>query len=199
MLSRYQILDFAELGDTETYLSPDIPILSLDSPAGLFMTDFLTIHPVVVCETTNVDDALGIMKQSCVRLLLVHGHTDQTFRGMITASDINGGKVLAYMSTHQIQHRNEVEVRHIMKTRADIHAFLYDDLREACIGDVILTIKNLGEQHILVMEESDGKQIVRGMYSTTDIAKALRVEFDVEPHARTFFELEQAILHHDVA
>jgi hypothetical protein len=49
------------------------------------------------------------------------------------------------------------------------------------------------------MEDSDCKHIVRGIYSTTDIAEALRIEFDVEPHAKTFFELEQSILHHQIA
>jgi len=199
MFSRYRNLDFVELAGAETYISPDIPLLNLDSPALLFITDFLTVHPVVVGENTNVDDALAIMKQSYVRLLLVHGSADQTFQGMITASDINGGRVLSYMSTNQVQHRQEVEVKHIMTSRSDIHAFLYKDLQEACIGDVVLTIKHMGEQHILVMEASDGKQIVRGMYSTTNIAKALRIKFDVEPHAQTFFELEQAILHHETA
>ncbi|HJN49094.1 MAG: hypothetical protein QGG98_04285 [Pseudomonadales bacterium] len=163
------------------------------------MTDFLTVHPVVVCDSLNVDDALATMKQSYVRLLLVHGHVDETFQGIITASDINGGKVLSYMSTNELQHRSEVEVRHIMTARSDLHAFLYEDLQEACIGDVISTIRNLGEQHVLVMEDSDCKHIVRGIYSTTDIAEALRIEFDVEPHAKTFFELEQSILHHQIA
>ena len=199
MSSSYRILDFVELTNTETYLCPDIPLLSLDSPASLFMTDFLTTHPIAVCEHANVDDALAIMKQAYVRLLLVHESGDHTFQGMVTASDINGGKVLVYMSTHQLRHRYEVEVRHIMTTRADIHALLYENLKEACIGDVVSTIKNLGEQHVLVMQKSDGQQIVRGMFSTTDIAKALRMQFDVEPHARTFFELEQAIVHHDAA
>ena len=199
MLSRYRKLEIVELAGAETYLRPEIPLLSLDSSAHLCMTDFLTVHPVVVCEETNVDHALEIMKQSYVRLLLVHGSVDQTFQGIITASDISGGKVLSYMSTNQLQRRQEVEVRHIMTARSDIHAFLYEDLQGACIGDVVLTIKNVGEQHMLVMEESDGRQIVRGMYSTTNIAKALRVKFDVEPHAKTFFELEQAILHHETA
>lgn len=197
MLSRYRKLDFVELAHAETFLSPDIPLLSLDSPAHLFMTDFLTVHPVVVCERTRVDEALNIMKQSYVRLLLVHGSGDQTFQGLITASDINGGKVLSYISTHQLQHRQEVEVKHIMADRSSLHAFQYEDLQAACIGDIVLTIRNLGEQHILVMERTNGKHIVRGMFSTTNIAKALRIKFDVEPHAQTFFELEQAILHHE--
>jgi|TARA_Y100000310_G_scaffold270129_1_gene283764 hypothetical protein len=199
MLRRYRELNLVELAHAETYLSPDIPLLGLDSPALLFLTDFQMVHPIVVSDNANVDDALAMMKQSYVRLLLVHGHADSSFQGIITASDINGGKVLSYMSTNQLQHRQDVEVRHIMTARSDIHAFLYQDLQEASIGDVISTIRNLGEQHVLVMEESDWKHIVRGIYSTTNIAKALRIKFDVEPHAKTFFELEQSILHHETA
>lgn len=198
MLSRYRQLDLVAASEVDTYLRPEHPKLDLDSPARLFMTDFLIVHPVVVIESTSVDVALRTMRNASVRMLLVQAVDEPMFRGIVTASHINGGRVLAYMSANGVHERDEVMVKHIMTAREDLHAFRYEEICEACIGDVVATIKHIGEQHMLVVQQDDEHVLLRGIYSTTDIASALRITFDVEPHARTFFELEQAILHHAV-
>ena len=158
------------------------------------MTDFMKVHPVVVAELTEVDVALRIMKESHVRLLLVN--RDQEFAGIVSATDINGGKVLAYMASNQIRHRDEVVVRNVMTDKEHIHGLDYEMVRNASIGDVLETIKHLNEQHVLVVEKHNTACSVRGLFSTTDIVRTLRISFDVEPHAKTFFELEQVILQH---
>jgi CBS-domain-containing membrane protein len=196
MISKYRDLTIIDVSQVHTYLQPETPILNLDSPAILFMTDFIATHPVVVTENTSILDALELMKRSYVRLLLVSSH-NHMFTGIVTASDIHGGKVLAYMAANDIHRREEVVVKNIMTNKDHIHAFQLEQIKGACIGDVINTIKGLGEQHVLIVEESAEELVIRGMYSTTHIAKALQISFDVEPYARSFFELEQVILHHD--
>jgi CBS-domain-containing membrane protein len=195
MTSEFRELEIIDVSQVGTYLEPGTPNLSLHSPATLFMTDFIATHPVVVDETSSINDALNLMKQSYVRLLLVVTH-DLIFKGIITAADISGGKVLSYMSANQIHSREDVRVRNIMTDKNHIHALQYEELEKACIGDVVATIKHLGEQHALVVQFDGDDLMVRGMYSTTNIAQALHIEFDVEPHAKTFFELNQVILHH---
>jgi CBS-domain-containing membrane protein len=194
MASEFRELEIIDVSQVETYLEPGTPNLSFYSPATLFMTDFIATHPVVVDEACSITEALTLMKQSYVRLLLVVTH-DSVFKGIITAADISGGKVLSYMSANQIHSREDVRVRNIMTDKNHIHALQYEELQKACIGDVVATIKHLGEQHVLVVQFDTDDLMVRGMYSTTDIAKALHIEFDVEPHAKTFFELNQVILH----
>ena len=195
MTSEFRELRIIDVSQVETYLEPGTPNLSLNSPATLFMTDFIAKHPVVVDETSSISQALNLMKQSYVRLLLVVTQ-DSVFRGIITAADISGGKVLSYMSANQVRSREDVRVKNIMTDKNHIHALQYEELQKACIGDVVATIKHIGEQHVLVVQLDADNLMVRGLYSTTDIAQSLHIEFDVEPHAKTFFELNQVILHH---
>ncbi|MCZ6501829.1 MAG: CBS domain-containing protein, partial [Gammaproteobacteria bacterium] len=94
MQSRYRSLPTVNLAQVTTLVNPPIPTLTLDSPACVFMTDFLSIHPVVVSCKTNVTEARSLMKQSYVRSLLVTDIDGAGFNGIVTATDINGGKVL---------------------------------------------------------------------------------------------------------
>ena len=194
MTSEFRELQIIDVSQADTYLEPGTPNLSLHSPATLFMTDFIAKHPVVIDESSSINEALSLMKQSYVRLLLVVAK-NSVFKGIIAASDISGGKVLSYMSAHQLRTREDVRVKNIMTDKNHIHALQYEQLQTACVGDVSATIKHIGEQHVLVVQYDNEDLMVRGMYSTTDIAQALHIEFDVEPHAKTFFELEQVILH----
>ena len=196
MLSRFRQLELVAAAAVNTYLRPQHAKLDLDSSAALFMTDFLIVHPVVVSETMAVDEALRHMRNASIRMLLVRALEEPLFRGIVTASHINGGRVLAFMAANAMRNREEVEVRHIMTPREELHALRYEEVDRSCIGDVIATIKHLGEQHMLVVQRDNDHMLLRGIYSTTDIASSLQVSFEVEPHARTFFELEQAILHH---
>lgn len=199
MRSRYRSLPTVNLAEATTFVNPPIPTLTLDSPACVFMTDFLNVHPVVVKCKTNVNEALNLMKRSYVRSLLVTDIDGSGFQGIVTATDINSGKVLAYMASNQIKDRNEVFVEHVMIDKEHIHGLDYEKVATSTIGDILETIKHLSEQHVIVVDKSLSSFSVRGMFSTTNIAKALHIKFDVEPQARTFFELEQVILHHHMA
>ena len=196
MNRHYCKLPTVNLADTTTLLYPESPTLTLDSPASIFMTDFIKIHPVVIDRKTNVIDALTLMKQAYVRSLLVTDLAGSGFSGIVTATDINGGKVLAYMAENDIHARDEVLVEHVMIDRNHIHGLNYEKVESSSIGDILETIKHLNEQHVLVVDHLLTSFSVRGLFSTTNIAKALHIKFDVEPQARTFFELEQVILHH---
>ena len=196
MRSRYRSLPTVNLAQVTTFVNPPIPTLTLDSPACVFMTDFLNVHPVVVNCKTNVNEALDLMKRSYVRSLLVTDIDGSGFQGIVTATDINSGKVLAYMASNQIKDRNEVFVEHVMIDKEHIHGLDYEKVATSTIGDILETIKHLSEQHVIVVDKSLSSFSVRGIFSTTNIAKALHIKFDVEPQARTFFELEQVILHH---
>ncbi len=196
MQTRYRALPTVNLARVTTFVNPPIPTLTLDSPAHIFMTDFLNVHPIVVNGKTNVNDALKLMKQSYVRSLLVTDTGGSGFNGLVTATDINSGKVLAYMATNQVKDRDEVLVEHVMIDKEHIHGLDYEKVASSTIGDILETIKHLNEQHVIVVDKSLSSFSVRGIFSTTNIAKALRIKFDVEPQARTFFELEQVILHH---
>lgn len=198
MHPHYRALETVNLAQASAFVNPPQPTLSLDSSASIFMTDFHKVHPVVVNRKKSVNGALGLMKRAYVRSLVVTDRNDSDFSGIITATDINGGKVLAYMASNQVKNRHEVLVEHVMINKEHIHGLDYEKVASSSIGDILETIKHLNEQHVMVVEKSLTSFSVRGLFSTTDIAKALRIKFEIEPQARTFFELEQVILHHQL-
>jgi CBS-domain-containing membrane protein len=196
MHPHYRALETVNLTHATAFVNPSQPTLSLDSPASIFMTDFHNVHPVVVHRNTGVNEALSLMKRAYVRSLIVTDRNGTGFTGIITATDINGGKVLAYMSSNEVRDRSEVLVEHVMIDKEHIHGLDYEKVAISSIGDILETIRHLNEQHVMVVDRSLTSYSVRGIFSTTNIAKALQIKFDVEPQARTFFELEQVILHH---
>lgn len=167
---------------------------TLRSPALAVMTDFTETAPVTVPLTWQVDTALEWMKSQHVRMLFVvddHGH----FAGVITARDIAGREVSAYAKEHRID-RAGVQVRHIMTNRLQIRALTYDQLSNATIGDVMLTMQGSGEQHVVVMDEGcAGERRVRGVISASDISRLLKVSFEVMYEAKTFAEIEKIVAH----
>ena len=112
------------------------------------------------------------------------------------ATDLNGSKVIAAMTLNEFTHRDKVLVKYVMIDKAHIDGLDFKQADRVSIGDVLELIKRLSEQHIMVVEAQGDDWVIRGMFSTTNIARALHIRFDVEPQARTFFELEQVILHH---
>ena len=197
-MSAIRPLEPVSLCGVRTFVYPSQQKLDLESPAVDFMTDFIRMHPVVVDDNTEIDAALRIMKESHVRLLLVTRTGNHEFAGIVSSMDLMGGKVLAFMASNQINHRDEVLVKHVMTDREHIHGLDFEKVQRSSIGKVLDTIKYLNEQHILVVDKLLSSYRVRGLFSTTDIAKALHIQFDVEPHAKTFFELEQVVLHHQL-
>ncbi len=61
-MDKYRELRIVDVASVETVLEPEIPVLTMDSPADLFMTDFLKVHPVTVPHSTVALDALNLMK-----------------------------------------------------------------------------------------------------------------------------------------
>ena len=58
----------------------------------------------------------------------------------------------------------------------------------------MLTLKNSGDQHLLVVDETDlGIRRVRGIISASDISRKLKVGFEVMYEAKSFAEIEKII------
>ena len=131
-----------------------------------------------------------------MRTLLVTNQDETRFLDAVMATDLNGSKVFAVMTFKEFTHRDEVLVKYVMINKAHIDGLDFKQADRVSIGDVLELIKRLSEQHIMVVEAQGDDWVIRGMFSTTNIARALHIRFDVEPQARTFFELEQVILHH---
>ncbi|BBB26558.1 CBS domain-containing protein [Amphritea japonica] len=194
MFEEFYPLRLQDNSEVENLLTPDYTgeQVSLRSPANEVMTDFTLTSPVTVSEDVQVDDALERMKSQHVRMLFVTTEADK-FIGVITARDISGTKAMVHMNSCGVS-RQEVLVRDIMLNKASLRSLTFDQVRHSRIGDVMLTLKSSGDQHLLVVDETDlGIKRIRGVVSASDISRKLKVGFDIMYEAKSFADIEKIV------
>jgi hypothetical protein len=79
-----------------------------------------------------------------------------------------------------------------MTPHDELEALMLSEVLAAQVGHIVATLKACGRQHALVVEreESSGWQRVRGIFSSTQIARQLGMEISITRKAETFAELE---------
>jgi hypothetical protein len=100
--------------------------------------------------------------------------------------------------------RQEVLVHEIMTPRAGLEAINMHEVLGAKVGHVLSTLKQAGRQHAIVVEihepsfhdrlvmlpQVSAVQTVRGLFSTTQIARQLGLNLQSVELATTFAEVE---------
>ena len=166
---------------------PDI--VTLEDTALSVITDFQRVTAIIILPGDSVDEAHRRMIQRGVRLLLVVDQ-DRRVVGVITANDILGEKPMQLLAQGGIR-REELMVRDIMIPQERIEVLRLSDLRSAKVGHVVATLRNSGRQHAMVVDlQANGRQIVRGVFSATQIARQLGIALQPGEIARTFAEIE---------
>lgn len=192
MLRDYPPLPFAMLLAGAGYAQPSQVVpekITLDEAAASVMTDLTRVTAVIILPGDTVDEAHRRMIQRGVRLLLVVDQ-DRKVVGLITATDILGEKPVLAASERGLR-REEVLVRDIMTPRERLEVLNMADVRTAKVGHVVATLQRAGRQHAIVVDrDSKGRQVVRGLYSATQIARQLGVSIQTSEIARTFSEIE---------
>lgn len=194
MLQEFRHIRLQEATEADYVMSPEKTTQpsSLHSPALDVFTDFTLTKPVSVPESMPIQEALEYMKSQHVRLLFVLDNQDN-FTGVVTAADASGRKVMAFMQRDGVS-RDQVQVRHIMLNKLNIRALTYAQLESAKVGDIMVTLKDSGDQHVVVVDESTaGVLRVRGIISSSDISRRLKIGFDVMYEAKSFAEIEQVV------
>jgi len=192
MLRDYAPLRFALLKPGSAYAQPTQSVperVSLADPAQLVMTDLRSVTAVIILSGDTVDEAHRRMLQRGVRLLLVVDQNRHVV-GLVTATDILGEKPMQIIAHRGIR-REELLVRDIMTTQGELEVLDLADVRTAKVGHVVATLKQVGRQHAVVVEQSlSGQHIVRGLFSATQIARQLGIAIGTSEVARTFSEIE---------
>lgn len=169
-------------------------LIAADSPAIEAMTDFSRINAVSIAPAALINEANARMISRGVRLLMVVGK-DDALAGLITARDILGEKPLQIVQGRGGK-RDELTVAELMTPIGNIDTLSLEDVLKVRVADILDALKKLGRQHILV-EDTDpatGLPRVRGLFSATQIGRALGVPvlgFDLP---RTFAEIEAALV-----
>lgn len=196
MLRNYAPLESVLLATGVGYAQPTQTLaqhVELEDPATNVMTDFRSATAVVILPGDTVNEAHRRMIRRGVRLLLVVDQ-DRQVVGLITATDVLGEKAVQVITQRGIS-RHELLVRDIMTPQQQLEAVKLDDVRAAKVGHIVATLRRAGRQHTLVVEQGDGgRQVVRGLFSATQIARQLGVAIHTDVIARTFSEIEAQLV-----
>lgn len=185
-MNNFSAIPTVAMTDVDHFVDAEYPAqLGLESPAAWITTDFARRAPLVIEHDVRIDDALYMMKKAHVKAKLVVDSGNR-FLGIVSASDLQSHKVLMH-ATNKAIHRNEVTVGDVMVDKAHLHGFAYQELESATIGDVLYTLQELGEQHILLLDKTMNS--LRGMISAADIARALHIPIDITQRAYSFAEV----------
>jgi CBS domain-containing protein len=191
----YQPLPSRELGANAGFrrpMQPQPPRVSLESAAADVMTALTRTAPATIRPQAPLAGANQFMITRGVRLLLVTDDHENVL-GLITATDILGEKPVR-VATERGLRRQDLTVEDVMTPAASIDAIAFEDLRGMHVGHVLQTLRHAGRQHALVVEMEGGRTLVRGIFSTSQIARQLGVAVPADAEvARTFSEIESAI------
>jgi len=167
--------------------------VGLDNPALDVMTDFRRMTAFIATPGDTIRQAEERMIRRKVRLLFVMDGHDHV-AGLITNTDIHGEKPMQIVQSRGIR-RDELVVADIMTPVERLEAVDYDDIAHARVGHVLETLRARGRQHALVIETTEGRQMVRGLLSLSQLCKQLFVSIATTEVASTFLEIEQHLSH----
>jgi len=168
--------------------------VTLDSPALGVMTDLKRVHAVSIGPEAKLTAVNTAMMRNTVRSLLV-ADEKRCILGIITSTDTLGEKPMQIVRERGIRHE-EVLVRDVMTPCERLEVLDFEDILEAEVGHVVATLKRTGRQHALVAEEdASGRQMIRGIFSASQIACQLGMVINATQIASTFAEIEAAIAH----
>ncbi|MCG5536657.1 CBS domain-containing protein [Ectothiorhodospira mobilis] len=166
--------------------------VTLEDPATDVMTDLRRVEAMTVSPETPMETALQKMIHAGVRLLIVVTPEDRV-QGVVTARDILGEKPVQVVSGERITH-GELQVQHVMTPRAELTVLDHFDVVVARVGDVVATLRESRRQHALVVEhDEDRHEVLRGLFSLTQIGRQLGVEISAEGPVQSFAEIEKLL------
>ena len=166
--------------------------VKLGDPALSVMTDLAKVSLVTTRAKTSMDKANAKMVRYGVRMLLVLDDNEE-LAGLLTATDILGEKPVHFLQNMGGTH-DDIMVRDIMSTLRELTAMRMMDVEKARVGDIVASLKKVHRQHALVVSENpDGKQVVCGLFSITQIARQLGIAVQNLELASTFAEIENAV------
>ncbi len=191
----YRLLPQSKLKADAAYHLPDATVatpVSADSPAVEVMTDLRRVAAVTTAPDALIDDANQAMISHGVRaLIVVDGQ--RRIAGIVTATDILGEKPMQLTHERGVRHA-EILVRDIMTPAARLEVIDLSAVLNARVGDMLATLKRSGRQHALAVDQaSGGRQMVRGIFSTTQIARQLDLAPSPPETGHSFAEIEAAI------
>lgn len=189
----YKPLSMAKMKPGVTCQPPGVyapkPV-KVDSSAIEVMTDLQLVTPATIRSDATLAQANQAMIARSVRLLLVVGDKREIV-GLITARDTMGEKPVKILRERGGKH-DELTVADLMAPRSAIDVLDMSAVLRAEVGHIISTLKELGRQHALVVDKDHltGEEVVRGIFSASQIGRQLGVPILTFEIVHTFAEIE---------
>lgn len=166
--------------------------VSLEDPALAVMTDLTRVPAVLVDPDVDIEAAMRIMIRRNVRSLFVV-NVDNEILGLITATDLLSEKPVQYLQQYGGR-RRDIRVHELMTPRARLEVLAMAEVRHASVGHVLATLLQAGRQHAMAVEDdSTGRQIVRGVFSSSQLERQLGRAIHADALAHTFADIEAAL------
>ncbi len=167
--------------------------VTLESPALDVMTDLTQVKAATIHPATSLRQAEQMMIYQGVRMLFVV--TDMpTIEGLVTTTDLRGDKPMRAIHERNL-HYDDLCVADVMTALAMLDAIDYDRMKTTTVGNAIATLKRLGRNHLLVVENDTDQKTrrVRGVISRSQVERQFGTPIDITPIATNFSEIGRAL------
>ncbi len=145
----------------------------LGDPAARAMMDFARTRAATVPEDRGIDSARDDMRRAGVRALLVL--RDGQVIGLLTDTDIEGGRTARFLDAHPELRRDQVLVREVLIPWEEIPGVDWEAIRCACVSDLLELFETAGYAHLAVLERgNDGSTLLRGLVSRARLERQLK-------------------------
>jgi predicted transcriptional regulator len=164
-----------------------------DSPAIEVMTDLQRVSAATIAPDATLAEATQLMIARGVRLLFCV-EKGSGLLGLITARDTMGERPIKLIQERGGSH-GDLRVRDLMVPAGNIDVLDFQDVMRAEVGHIVATLKEFGRQHALVVDRDplSGEEVVRGLFSATQIGRQLDIPLQPFEVARTFADIESRL------
>jgi len=106
-----------------------------------------------------------------------------------------GEKPVKLLQERRVPRFEDLTIGDLMVPRHAIDVIDIESVARAEVGTIVETLKKSGRQHALVVETdaASGVEVVRGIFSATQIARQLGVALPIVEVAETFAEITSAL------
>ncbi|MDR7306384.1 hypothetical protein [Rhodoferax saidenbachensis] len=159
-------------------------------------TDLSQVRAATVQAHTTLDQAELKMIYLGVRLLFVVSDMPAV-DGVLTFVDIAGERPTLLVQQRKMK-RHELTAGDLMTPLTEIDTVPLAALRRATVAQVVETLVQHGQPHLLVVETSpdDGTTCIRGLISQAQVERQLGQTLPRHDRAQTFAQLEQVLASH---
>lgn len=161
--------------------------LDLQAPALPLMQDFRLHHAVSVLPDTPADEALHLLTNSRLPVLMVVDHQGH-FTGVVSEHSLSEAAIIRKVSQHQ--RRKDLQVRDLLISRHQLHSLSLADVEGTTIGRIITLLERENLPFVLVTD--DTTTAIAGVFCATELTEVFGLSLNPR-HSASFTDLVSAV------